>query len=400
MATIKIVLDSRRAKADESYNVIFRITHFKKVYTLNSGISVKENHWNSQTLQIDKSHPNFKLLNANLYKDYFKVQEAILTLDNDFTIEKLRNLVDGKPLVIITETFKSFADRLILQMMETNKTGNALVYQTAVNSFVNFCGSDTQFKEINYSLLEQYTHHLSLSKLKQNSISNYFRTIRAIYNKAIKQKIIERSYYPFHDIIIKSETTIKRAVLREDIIRLKEIITSPNTGEWRAQNYFLLSFYLIGMSFTDLAYLKHENIIDGRVVYRRRKTHKTYSIKLFSEVESLLLQCVGCNCKYLLPILPNNISENSLRAKRIIKQWIKTTNKYLKRLSQQASINGNITTYVSRHTFATSAKRLGYSNEIIAEALGHDYGNKITNIYLDSFDKEIVDEMHYKVINL
>ena len=34
-------------------------------------------------------------------------------------------------------------------------------------------------------------------------------------------------------------------------------------------------------------------------------------------------------------------------------------------------------------TWATKAKRLGYSNEMIAEALNHEYGNKITNIYLD-----------------
>jgi hypothetical protein len=57
-----------------------------------------------------------------------------------------------------------------------------------------------------------------------------------------------------------------------------------------------------------------------------------------------------------------------------------------------------LTTYVARHTFATTAKRLGYSNELIAEALGHEYGNKITNIYLDSFDQEVVDDMHKRVI--
>jgi integrase len=57
-----------------------------------------------------------------------------------------------------------------------------------------------------------------------------------------------------------------------------------------------------------------------------------------------------------------------------------------------------LTTYVARHTFATTAKKLGYSNELIAEALGHEYGNKITNIYLDSFDSVVVDEMHLHVI--
>jgi integrase/recombinase XerD len=36
--------------------------------------------------------------------------------------------------------------------------------------------------------------------------------------------------------------------------------------------------------------------------------------------------------------------------------------------------------------------------ELIAEALGHEYGNKITNTYLDSFDQEVVDEMHKRVI--
>jgi integrase/recombinase XerD len=32
------------------------------------------------------------------------------------------------------------------------------------------------------------------------------------------------------------------------------------------------SFYLTGISFTDMAYLKPENIIDGRLFYKRRKT--------------------------------------------------------------------------------------------------------------------------------
>ena len=36
--------------------------------------------------------------------------------------------------------------------------------------------------------------------------------------------------------------------------------------------------------------------------------------------------------------------------------------------------------------------------ELIAEALDHEYGNKITNIYLDSFDQEVVDDMHKRVI--
>lgn len=65
-------------------------------------------------------------------------------------------------------------------MFEVNRTGNAIVYQTAVNRLITYCGRDVSFTEINYQLLDEFKHHLITSGLKQNSIGNYFRSIRAI----------------------------------------------------------------------------------------------------------------------------------------------------------------------------------------------------------------------------
>ncbi|PKB14994.1 site-specific integrase [Flavobacterium sp. 5] len=400
MANLKVLLDTRRQKTDGNFNIIFRITHDRKVYTLNSGISTTELYWNEQRKELDKSHPNAKLLNIKLSKDYFKIQQAILELDDSFTIVDLRNRIEGKIKASESVTFKLFSDKLIAQMLEVKKTGNALVYQTAVNQIIAFSGkTNLLFNEIDYVLLEQFTHHLVVKGLKQNSISNYLRTIRAIYNKAIKAKVLKDSFYPFDDLIIKSEKTVNRAVLKEDIVKFEQMTLVENSGSWKAVNYFLLSFYLVGISFTDLAYLKPQNIVDGRILFKRRKTHKSYSIKLFPQTESIIKKFSSIGNKYLLPILNDTISEDSKKAKIVIKQWIKTTNKYLKRIGEQQGIGIPITSYVARHTFATTAKKLGYSNELIAEALGHEYGNKTTNIYLDSFDKEIVDVMHFKVIS-
>jgi hypothetical protein len=212
--------------------------------------------------------------------------------------------------------------------------------------------------------------------------------------------VVKRSFYPFHDIIIKSEKTAKRAILKDDIAKLLQIHVEKNSTCWRSLNYFMLSFYLRGISFTDLAYLKHSNIIDGRIEYKRRKTHKNYSVKLFPETESIINQMHAPGSDYLLPIIPFGVTEDSVRAKRIIQQCIKTTNKYLKKLSAECGLLNSAQTYSSRHGFATIAKRLGYSNELIAEALGHEIGNKITNIYLDSFDKDVLDSMHQNVISL
>ena len=401
MVNLKTLLDKRRQKSDGSFNIIFRITHNRKVYTLNSGFQTLELHWNDKRNEIDKSHPNAKLLNLKVTQQYYKIQQAILQLDEEFSMEKLRYLVDDNPKKQLQTSFKVFAEGLIAQMIEVNKTGNALVYQTAVNQFMlSVSNEQLMFTDIDYVLLEKFSHHLVKRGLKVNSISNYIRTIRAIYNKAIKMKMVDRSLYPFYDFSIKSEKTAKRAISKDDIIKMKQLNLNPNSAAEKSLKCFLLSFYLRGISFTDLAYLKQSNIIDGRVVYKRRKTHKDYSIKLFPETQVLFDQLYLDGSKYLLPILPNDALEDSIATKKIIHQFIKTTNKYLKRLSEIAELGSPVTTYTSRHSLGTIAKRLGYSNELIAEALGHEYGNKITNIYLDTFDTDVLDSMHKHVIEL
>ena len=156
MANMKTLLDTRRQKSDGTFNIIFRITHERKVFTLNSGISTIELYWSKQRNEIDKTHPNSKLLNIKLSNQFFKIQQVMLNLDDVFTIEELRNSIGGRSKVSEGVTFKSFSDMLILQMLEINNTGNALVYQTALNRFVAFCGEDDiVFKDIDFALLEQ-----------------------------------------------------------------------------------------------------------------------------------------------------------------------------------------------------------------------------------------------------
>jgi len=400
MATLRTLLDTRRAKSDGSFNIIFRITHNRNNYSVNSGVSALGHQWNNKKSEINKLHPNANLLNLKIIQQYFKIQKVILQLDDEFSMEKLRFMIDDNPNKHLNITFKSFANKLITQMIETNKIGNALVYQTAVNQFlVSIKNEQLLFSEIDFALLEKFRYHLIKKGLKINSISNYIRTIRAIYNKAIKLKVVERSFYPFHEFSIKSEKTAKRAISKDDIIKMKQSKLVANSTAERLLYYFMLSFYLRGISFTDLAYLKHSNIIDGRVEYKRRKTHKNYSIKLFPLAETIINKMYFPGNDYLLPIIPIDVPEDSLRAKRIIQQCIKNTNKYLKRLSEEVGFGCPVTTYTSRHSFATIAKRLGYSNELIAEALGHDHGNKITNIYLDAFEVEVLDAMHQHVIH-
>jgi integrase/recombinase XerD len=53
----------------------------------------------------------------------------------------------------------------------------------------------------------------------------------------------------------------------------------------------------------------------------------------------------------------------------------------LVRSAALCEITEKITTYVARHSRASIARPLGYLKDLIAEALGHDHGNKVIGIY-------------------
>jgi integrase/recombinase XerD len=328
----------------------------------------------------------------------------VLEIEHEFSFEELRIRLSEshRPAKIASSRlFSDYAQQLIDELIETNKAGNALVYQVAVKRFNKFTNNPKlRFTDINYNLLESYKRQLMKDGVKQNTISNYFRTLRAIYNKAVKAKLVDKSHYPFLDIPIKTERTAKRALDLDSLQKFAKHELKPKSRRWHARNYFLLSFSLIGASFTDLAYLTEANIKKGRVVYRRRKTGQELSIKLQTYAEQILTYYKGSNEKYLLPILPANVIEDGMKAKYLIMQAIKQTNRHLNNIAEACKIESDVTTYVARHSWATTAKRLGYSIELIAEALGHEHGNKITNIYLDSFDQSLIDEVNAKVIDL
>ena len=108
------------------------------------------------------------------------------------------------------------------------------------------------------------------------------------------------------------------------------------------------------------------------------------SVKLFDTTTKLIsmLNTNNQSSDYLLPVMKDGMKENSIEAKRVIKQWIKYTNKYLNVLADKIGVN-KIITYTARHTFATQAKRKGFSNELIAESLGQFVNNVLANIILE-----------------
>lgn len=69
-------------------------------------------------------------------------------------------------------------------------------------------------------------------------------------------------------------TTTKRALSEADILALQNFKLEAGTTLAFARNMFMFSFYMRGMPFVDIAYLKKSNLKNGILTYRRKKTNQ------------------------------------------------------------------------------------------------------------------------------
>jgi len=155
------------------------------------------------------------------------------------------------------------------------------------------------------------------------------------------------------------------------------------------------------MNFIDMAYLKFENLVEGRVEYRRIKTGKLYSVKLTEKAQSIIDFYVKDRehiaNEYVFPILPKELRNDLEKERTKFKDKRKYFNKDLKKIAKQCGIDVNLTTYVTRHTWASLAKFAGIAPAIIGESLGHS-DLKTTQTYLANFENEELDDANDLIV--
>ena len=188
-------------------------------------------------------------------------------------------------------------------------------------------------------------------------------------------------------------TTRKRAISKEELKRIIELDLSGQDSTLQfGRDIFVFSYLTGGINFTDIANLKAENIVKGRVEYKRQKTGKFISIVLQREAREILDFYASRQLKsdYLFPVLDVKKHVTPSQKQNRIHKVLRQVNESLATIGQLAGIDTRLTTYVARHTFASVLKKSGVNVALISEALGHS-DLTTTRIYLDSFDNTQLD---------
>ena len=343
-----------------------------------------------------KSKRSEYLHRARMYirRDIERIERIERYLDTVTAAHDIEDVLTEYNRYIREYSVFAYMERLMLLLRMNGKYRTAENYKAALNSFRRFRdGKDIMLDYIDSELIESYEAYLQRRGIVANTISFYMRIMRAVYNKAVEEGITDNRI-PFRRVYTGIDKTIKRALPISIIKKLKNLDLSDLPSYEFARDMFMMCFYLRGMSFIDLAFLKKSDLRNGYLSYRRRKTGKCLVIKWTDEMQSIVDRYPNVNSHYLLNIIKSK-SVNEICAYRNVAYNI---NHNLKRIAHLIGAEIPLTMYVARHSWASAAKSKGIPISVISEGMGHD-SELTTQIYLSSLDASLVDRANSVILS-
>jgi len=396
---------------DGSHPVYLKITNNGNRHYLTINMSCKKDEWNDRKKQFNSKHTDYDKANLELKRAKLKTDNIIdhfYKNDMIFVFSKFVQMYNG---IGVTDNIISYFDIVIADLIEADKISTASPYTTTRNKLIIFKSKNLKFADIDIVFLGKFENYLRKQGNKDTSISVRMRDLRAVFNRAIKAKIISRKLYPFgdYDFGKLDLTTKKRAISKESV---KEIEALELEGkEQLAQNIFLFSYYTSGTNFIDIAALRWTDIISyidngkeiKRIEFSRRKTKVKYTIKILPQamrIIDLYSELNVTNSDYVFPIYDQ--SKHTTEKKQYYKRTRSLTqiNKILSEtIAPMIGINDfNLTTYVSRHSYANALQSSGASIEEIQKAMGHKDSNT-TKIYLEEINyNDEIDDLNERAL--
>lgn len=391
--TIKVLCYKSKTLSNGEHPLMVCVCKNGKRKYQSLGISIKEEQWDFKNNQPKAKCPNRERIILVINEKICEIQKVALDkriAGKDFTATTLLESASSNDCQ--QKTVGYYYLTYIQNLKKEKRIRYAGMFEVSYNSFIKFNGHlDIPFSDIDVVWLKRYELWMKEQNLSVSTISTRVRHLRAIFNYAIAEHSVKRDCYPFRSYKVSrlKKQTPKRAITKNEVLRVMAY-QGKSKMECLAIDVFTFSYLTAGINFIDIAKLKHSNIVEKHLIYNREKTKKLINVPIQTKALEIIAKYHNDNSPYLFPILsPFHKTEMQI-ANRLHKVLAKI-NKCLKDIGEILHLPIALTTYVARHSYATVLKRAGVSTSIISESLGHS-SERVTQIYLDSFDNEQIDE--------
>lgn len=401
----EIILFKSKVLKNGKNPVMLRLTYKGKRNYLALKYSAFPNEWNKDPAGFTKLYKGYRTKNKDLSKVAENVESILesFTNTNPYSWDKFLNEWQEKKTTLF-DYIESHKKSLEL----SGHIGNSLIF-TDLQNILNQFTKDVPIDQVDYRFIKKFVAFLGSKGNSNNTISLRLRSIRTILNEAIREKYLKPEKYPFKNASnpkgfklsdIKTQSS-PRALNELDLSKIKNLDINKHPTLKDTKYMFLFSFYMGGISFTDLCRLTIDNIYNDRLRYFRKKTlNRTdieINLKLVSPAIEIILYYGYPGNNYIFPILNEDIHKTEAQKVNRIKKKRRQFNDSLKKMAGILGINENLTSYFSRHTFAVSLKNKDVSTSMISELLGHS-NEATTKNYLEKFGSKERDLAQEKIL--
>ncbi|UPT68986.1 MAG: site-specific integrase [Sphingobacteriales bacterium JAD_PAG50586_3] len=355
MASVKIILKTEKQNKAGEAPLYLRIINGRKAQYISLGFAIKPEHWDDTKQIAKKSHPNSTRFNNFLANKVAEAQGVILDISTSKEIisaKKIKQNILGR----VDESFIMYAENYKAQL---ESTGTYLSYKRVkailgkLKKYLD--GKDLHFSDITQTWLKGYEAYLKGTlKNAVNTIYTDFKTIRRIYNEAIKDDIIPFEKSPFLRFKPKAEATKREFLTEDELIAFEKLDLPPTSVLSLHRNMYVFAAYAGGIRISDLLQLRIKDFDGEKLYLKTQKTGTIISIKLPKkaiEIISLYTPDKTHN-DFIFPCLKFSGAENI--GNKQLTQAISSNNAYinknLKTIGKLAEIEKTIYFHSSRHT--------------------------------------------------
>jgi len=398
-ATVSVICNKFKVLKNGESPIMVRVAKDGKRSMKSLGVSVNPAYWDFSKNTPKKNCPNramlMQLISQTLLEYQGKVMEVKIKGENATISSIMEENRNGLALITVEDYLTSH----IQQLRDNGKVGNSYAYLNLRTTLQNFHGKKLSFyfSAVDVSFCNKFELWMRKNNYEDTTMHYYFRTLRATYNKAVEAKCADREKSPFIEYKLSrfSTKTKKRALSKESVKKiLKMDCSNMSEKVCLAHDVFSFSYYCGGISLVDVANLTPDNIIDGRLIYERQKTHGMINLVMLDEAKAIIERYATYqkSAGYLFPILDNRKHITPMQKFNRVRKLCTQLNKELHNIADKLNIKEDVTTYVARHSFATVLKKSGVNIGIISQALGHQ-DIKTTQVYLSKFDEQVDSAM-------
>ena len=355
-------------------SIYYQVTHDRQVRRIATRIRILPAWWDAAAGHILPLPGEASVIRLRIDGDV----ALLLRIVRDLTLERRPYTADEIVARFRTPhrdvSVLAFLRGQIARLTSEGRLGTARNYTRTLNSFSAFLGgTDLPFAAFTEPLVEEYNAYLVRRGVVRNTVSFYMRILRAVYNRAVRQRLTEQSF-PFSGVYTGIDHTRKRAVEERLIGRLRNLDLSESDALALARD-----------------------LSGGEINYVRRKTGQLMTVHLETCMREIVrrYEWRTRNTPYVFPLLT---AEEPGRAYSQYQIALNYYNRQLKRLSQLLGLEEGLSSYASRHSWATAARNHRVPITVISAGMGHT-SERTTRIYLSSLESSVIDCANRKILS-